>query len=176
MHPQHWPKTSITRAQVVIIGGATAVTLMPAMAPDTAHITMLQRTLSHIMPVPRGSDRQERKLLGEERGFKVNRQRSILQQKAIYQFCQRFPGAARKLIRKVNEKQLPRASTSTSTSTAVRPVGPAAVRRAQRRHGKEIRNGDASVVTANIKTFDATGIQLDDGTTSTPTSSSPRPD
>ncbi|HNP55473.1 MAG TPA: NAD(P)/FAD-dependent oxidoreductase [Gordonia sp. (in: high G+C Gram-positive bacteria)] len=169
VHPQHWPEDLDYKGkQVVIIGsGATAVTLMPAMAPDTAHITMLQRTPSYIMPVPREDPiaKKTRKLLGEERGFKVNRQRSILQQKAIYQFCQRFPGAARKLIRKVNEKQLPEGFDVDKHFNP--PYDPWDQRLCAVPNGdmyKEIRNGDASVVTANIKTFDATGIQLDDGT------------
>ena len=54
MHPQHWPEDLDYRGKrVVIIGsGATAVTLVPAMADDAAHVTMLQRSPTYIMPVP----------------------------------------------------------------------------------------------------------------------------
>ncbi|SKV36026.1 monooxygenase EthA [Mycobacteroides abscessus subsp. abscessus] len=46
VHPQHWPEDLDYKGKkVVVIGsGATAVTLVPAMAPDTGHITMLQRS------------------------------------------------------------------------------------------------------------------------------------
>ena len=127
---------------------------------------MLQRTpVLHHARAARIRSPRRRKLLGEG-AAKVNRQRSILQQKAIYQFCQRFPGAARKLIRKVNEKQLPEGF---DVDKHFNPplYDPWDQRLCAVPNGdmyKEIRNGDASVVTANIKTFDATGIQLDDGT------------
>jgi cation diffusion facilitator CzcD-associated flavoprotein CzcO len=46
VHPQHWPQDlDYQGKRVVVIGsGATAVTLIPAMADKTAHITMLQRS------------------------------------------------------------------------------------------------------------------------------------
>ena len=55
VHPQSWPEDLDYRdKQVVVIGsGATAVTLIPAMADDVAHITMLQRSPTYVMPLPR---------------------------------------------------------------------------------------------------------------------------
>ena len=55
VHPQFWPEGLDYRGkEVVVIGsGATAVTLIPAMADDTAHITMLQRSPTYVMPLPR---------------------------------------------------------------------------------------------------------------------------
>jgi len=46
VHPQHWPETlDYSGKKVVVIGsGATAVTLVPEMARDAAHVTMLQRS------------------------------------------------------------------------------------------------------------------------------------
>ena len=51
VHPQHWPADlDWPGKNVVVIGsGATAVTLVPAMAPDAAHVTMLQRSPSYVM-------------------------------------------------------------------------------------------------------------------------------
>jgi monooxygenase len=48
VHPQHWPAgLDYDGKQVVVIGsGATAVTLVPAMAPRAARVTMLQRSPS----------------------------------------------------------------------------------------------------------------------------------
>src|SRR5215470_7082788 len=50
VHPQHWPSDlDYAGKRVVIIGsGATAVTLVPAMAGTAAHVTMLQRSPSYI--------------------------------------------------------------------------------------------------------------------------------
>ena len=55
VHPQHWPADlDWTGQRVVVIGsGATAVTLVPAMATDAAHVTMLQRSPTYVMSLPR---------------------------------------------------------------------------------------------------------------------------
>ena len=52
MHPQQWPADlDYAGKRVVVIGsGATAVTLIPAMAETAAHVTMLQRTPSYVLP------------------------------------------------------------------------------------------------------------------------------
>ena len=54
IHPQHWPEDyDYAGKRVVVIGsGATAVTLVPAMAERAAHVTMLQRSPSYIVSVP----------------------------------------------------------------------------------------------------------------------------
>ena len=54
VHPQHWPSNlDYGGRKVVIIGsGATAVTLLPAMAQTAAHVTMLQRSPTYIITLP----------------------------------------------------------------------------------------------------------------------------
>ena len=54
MHPQNWPEDlDFEGKRIVVIGsGATAVTLVPALAGRAAHVTMLQRTPSYLLPVP----------------------------------------------------------------------------------------------------------------------------
>ena len=54
VHPQHWPEDlDYAGKRVVVIGsGATAVTLIPAMADTAAHVTMLQRSPTYVMPLP----------------------------------------------------------------------------------------------------------------------------
>lgn len=54
VHPQHWPETLDYRGKhVVVIGsGATAMTLVPAMAERAAHVTMLQRSPSYVVSRP----------------------------------------------------------------------------------------------------------------------------
>ena len=63
VHPQHWPEDiDYAGKRVVVIGsGATAVTLVPAMAESAAHVTMLQRSPTYIVALPaRGPDREVR--------------------------------------------------------------------------------------------------------------------
>src|SRR5690606_18191788 len=58
IHPQHWPEgLDYAGKRVVVIGsGATAVTLVPAMAGTAAHVTMLQRSPTYVLTLP-GEDR-----------------------------------------------------------------------------------------------------------------------
>ena len=61
VHPQHWPEDlDYAGKRVVVIGsGATAVTLVPAMAETAAHVTMLQRSPTYIVSLP-AEDRDRR--------------------------------------------------------------------------------------------------------------------
>ncbi len=73
VHPQHWPDDlDYAGKRVVVIGsGSTAVTLIPAMAATAAHVTMLQRTPSYVLPVPTRDKLNARltALLGAERAY-----------------------------------------------------------------------------------------------------------
>ncbi|GAB11479.1 monooxygenase [Gordonia araii NBRC 100433] len=168
VHPQHWPEDLDYKGKkVVVIGsGATAVTLLPAMAPDTEHITMLQRTPSYIMPLPRHDPiaRGLMRVFGDERGYQLSRQKNILQSKAIYQYCQRFPKLARATIRKVNESQLPKGyDIDTHFNPPYDPWDQRLCAVPDADLFKQLRKGQASMVTGQIKTFDETGIELQDG-------------
>src|ERR1700691_5758313 len=77
VHPQRWPADlDYEGKRVVIIGsGSTAVTLIPAMAPAAAHVTMLQRTPSYVLPVPTRDAMNARltALLGPKRAYGITR-------------------------------------------------------------------------------------------------------
>ncbi len=113
VHPQHWPEDlDYTGKRVVVIGsGATAVTLVPAMAGTAAHVTMLQRTPT-LRPAgaDRGRDRATRckKCLGAERGHALDpaeEHRAAARRSGGSASATR--SAARRLIRWVNARQLP---------------------------------------------------------------------
>ena len=76
VHPQHWPEDlDYTGKKVVVIGsGATAVTLVPAMAGTAAHVTMLQRSPTYVMPVPSKDTfaNAPRSVLGAKRGYALS--------------------------------------------------------------------------------------------------------
>ena len=170
VHPQHWPQDlDSTGKRVLVIGsGATAVTLVPALAGTAAHVTMLQRTPSYVMPVP-AKDRlanQLRSLLGEERGYAVARRKNILQQQAVWRFCQKYPKAARRLIRRYNRKLLPAGYPVDEHFNP--PYDPWDQRLCAVPNGdlfRAIREGRASVVTDRIARFTATGVLLESGRT-----------
>ncbi|BDB41521.1 MULTISPECIES: flavin-containing monooxygenase [Mycobacterium] len=168
VHPQHWPEDlDYTGKKVVIIGsGATAVTLLPAMAGRAAHVTMLQRSPTYIMPVPSKDAfaNTAQKLLGAKRGYALARRKNIAQQRAVYQFCQKYPALAKRIIRNVNAKRLPKDyPVDEHFSPTYNPWDQRLCAVPDSDLFKAIRNGSASVVTDRIATFTETGILLESG-------------
>ncbi|HWO65646.1 MAG TPA: NAD(P)/FAD-dependent oxidoreductase [Umezawaea sp.] len=168
VHPQHWPEDlDCAGKRVVVIGsGATAVTVVPALAATAAHVTMLQRTPSYILPVPSKDvvGNRLRALLGEERAYRVIRRKNIAQQRAIWWLCQRFPRQARAVIRRINAKLLPAGYPVDEHFNP--PYGPWDQRLCVAPDGdlfKVIRAGDASVVTDRIAGFTESGVLLESG-------------
>lgn len=168
VHPQHWPEDlDYTDKRVVVIGsGATAVTLLPALAETAAHVTMLQRTPSYVMPVPKKDALANalRKYLGPERGYALTRRKNIAQQRLVWSLCQRYPKAARRLIRWANTRQLPEGYPVDEHFNP--PYDPWDQRLCAVPDGdlfKAIRGGKASVVTDRITTFTEDGLRLESG-------------
>jgi monooxygenase len=168
VHPQKWPKDlDYEGKRVIVIGsGSTAVTLVPALAKQAAHVTMLQRSPSYIMSLPR-KDKIAIKLqqrLGPERGYQWARRKNILLQAALYQFCRRFPRQARKLIRRWTVRQLPEGYP---VDLHFKPrYDPWDQRLCFVPSGdlfRAIREGKASVATDRIETFTAGGVRLASG-------------
>ncbi|MDR3658919.1 MAG: NAD(P)/FAD-dependent oxidoreductase [Mycobacterium sp.] len=168
VHPQHWPEDlDYTGKKVVIIGsGATAVTLVPSMADTAAHVTMLQRSPTYIMPVPAKDAfaNLAGRVLGAERGYALARRKNIAKQRAVYTFCQKYPAAARRLIRSINAKQLPKGyPVDEHFSPAYNPWDQRLCAVPDADLFKAVSSGKASVVTDRIATFTETGIQLESG-------------
>jgi cation diffusion facilitator CzcD-associated flavoprotein CzcO len=85
VHPQQWPEDlDYAGKRVVVIGsGATAVTLIPAMAGKAAHVTMLQRSPSYVMPLPAKDPIANglRRLLPDKLAYRVTRRLNIARQR-----------------------------------------------------------------------------------------------
>ncbi|MGI5239025.1 flavin-containing monooxygenase [Dactylosporangium sp. CA-139066] len=168
IHPQAWPEDlDHTGKRVVVIGsGATAVTILPAMAATAAHVTMLQRTPSYVLPVPSrdAMAARLRRLLGEERAFRAVRRLNIGRQRAVWRLCQKYPRAARRLIRWVNTKALPEGYPVDEHFNP--PYNPWDQRLCIVPDGdlfRAISTGRASVATGRIRTFTESGVLLESG-------------
>ncbi|HEX4564119.1 MAG TPA: NAD(P)/FAD-dependent oxidoreductase, partial [Solirubrobacteraceae bacterium] len=111
VHPQEWPEDlDYAGKRVVVIGsGATAVTLIPAMAGTAAHVTMLQRSPSYVLPLPVKDPIANglRRVLPEKLAYRITRRINIARQRFIYDLSMRHPRLVRRLIRAVNKLQLP---------------------------------------------------------------------
>ncbi|OCB47648.1 FAD-containing monooxygenase EthA [Mycobacterium vulneris] len=168
VHPQHWPEDlDYAGKKVVVIGsGATAVTLVPSMAPTAGHVTMLQRSPTYVLPVPAkdGFANTAKRLLGDRRGYAVARRKNIIKQRAVYTLCQKYPAAARRLIRKVNAAQLPKGyPVDEHFAPRYNPWDQRLCAVPDGDLFKAISNGSASVVTDRIATFTEKGILLESG-------------
>jgi cation diffusion facilitator CzcD-associated flavoprotein CzcO len=168
IHPQHWPEDlDYAGKRVVVIGsGATAVTLIPAMAEKAGHVTMLQRSPSYVLPVPSRDviGNKLRALLGERRAYGLIRRKNIFMQGAVYGLSRRFPRGVRKLIRGVNEKQLPgNCDVDVHFKPRYDPWDQRLCAVPDADLYKALRRGQASVVTDRIETFTERGIKLESG-------------
>ena len=168
VQPQFWPEDlDYAGKKVVVIGsGATAVTVVPAMAEQAEHVTMLQRTPTWIAAVP-GSDRIAdlvREKLPAGLAHRLVRSKNIVFSIGVYQFCQRRPAQARKLLLGMTTKILGDERVVAEHFTP--PYDPwdqrlCAVPDAD--FFKAMKKGKASVVTDHVARFVPEGIELASG-------------
>jgi monooxygenase len=168
IHPQHWPENlDYAGKRVVVIGsGATAVTLVPAMAGTAAHVTMLQRSPTYVLTLP-GEDRIAnalRKLLPARAVYAIARAKNVLMSLAFYKLCRRYPAFARKLLRKGIAAQMP---ADYPIDTHFKPQYDPWDQRLcfvpDADLFKAVRRGQAEIVTDHIERFTPTGIRLKSG-------------
>jgi monooxygenase len=111
IHPQHWPDELDHRGKrVVVIGsGATAITLVPSMAVDAAHVTMLQRSPSYVVSLPARNPVAGflQRWLPTAASAPIIRWMNALQAQGFYQLSQRRPALVKKVLRRRLEQLLP---------------------------------------------------------------------
>ncbi len=168
IHPQHWPEQlDYAGKRVVVIGsGATAVTLVPAMAATAAHVTMLQRSPTYVLTLP-GEDRIAsalRKLLPARVVYAITRAKNVLMSLAFYTLCRRRPALAKKLLHKGIAAQLPADyPVATHFQPSYNPWDQRVCFVPDADLFKAVRRGKAEIVTDHIERFTATGIRLKSG-------------
>ncbi|WP_300426762.1 NAD(P)/FAD-dependent oxidoreductase [Thalassolituus sp.] len=169
LHPQFWPEDlDYTGKKVVVIGsGATAVTLVPAMTDKAEKVTMLQRSPSYVISVPQMDPviKFMRKIMPEKWVYKVTRGRNVTITLAIYNFCKKFPGLARKLLQKQVAAQLPKDFDMKHFTPKYNPWDERLCAVPNGDMFKAISKGKADVVTNHIDRFVENGILLKDGST-----------
>ena len=117
VHPQHWPEDlDYAGKRVVVIGsGATAVTLVPAMAEEAGHVTMLQRSPTYVMAIPGRPDREGAAAGAAAESSPTGDPLEGRPAQMGVWFCKRCPEAAKRIFRRGSERSLPAESTSTPT-------------------------------------------------------------
>ena len=169
VHPQHWPQDlDVTGRRVVVIGsGATAVTLVPALARTAARVTMLQRSPSYLMPFPSADPIADllRKVLPEARAYRAIRWKNVKLGTAIYGFSRKNPARVRSLLRKLAVKRLPAGfDVDRHFSPSYEPWDQRMCLIPEGDFFAAVRSGTADVVTDHIEAFTPTGLRLRSGT------------
>jgi monooxygenase len=168
VHPQHWPEDlDHSGKRVVVIGsGATAVTLVPAMAPQAEHVTMLQRSPSYVLAVPNRDPVAvlARRVLPERIAYSLVRWKNVMLAMGLFKLSRRAPALMKRLLRRSAERRLP---AGYDLDTHFKPsYSPWDQRMCFVPDGdmfEAISEGSASIVTGEIDTFTETGLRLSDG-------------
>ena len=168
VHPQAWPEDlDYAGKRVVIIGsGATAVTLLPAMAETAGHVTMLQRSPGYIVSKP-GEDRIANALRGvlpAMWAYRLSRWKNVAYMMYAYQIARRFPNFAKKgLIQLVQAELGSDFDVATHFTPRYNPWEQRLCLVPDSDMFKAIKSGKASVVTDEIEAFTEEGIALKSG-------------
>jgi monooxygenase len=168
VHPQQWPEDlDYAGKRVVVIGsGATAVTLVPAMARTAAHVSMLQRSPTYVVARPSQDVVANflRGILPARLAHSLVRWKNVLLGMYFYNFARRKPSAAKKGIERLARKELgPTYDIAKHFSPRYNPWDQRLCLVPDADLFVAIRSGKASVVTDQIETFTAAGLRLQSG-------------
>ncbi|MGF1465545.1 MAG: flavin-containing monooxygenase [Sandaracinaceae bacterium] len=169
-HPQHWPEDlDYTGKRVLVIGsGATAVTLVPAMAGTAAHVTMLQRSPTYMFSRP-WEDAVAlwlRERLPARLAHALIRWKNIGFQLGSYAWTRVAPGRARKMLRDMAVEGLgPDIDVDVHFNPSYDPWDQRLCLIPDGDLYRALRTGAATVVTDTIDHFTETGVALASGAT-----------
>ncbi|HEX3141952.1 MAG TPA: NAD(P)/FAD-dependent oxidoreductase [Rhizobacter sp.] len=168
VHPQKWsPDIAYAGQRVVVIGsGATAVTLVPAMAKEAAHVTMLQRSPIYVVARP-AEDRIAnglRRWLPAQLAYRITRWKNVLLGMYFYRLCKRRPDFVKQMILKGVQAALgPGYDVAKHFTPRYKPWDQRLCLVPDGDLFAAIQSGRASVVTDEIESFTDRGIRLRSG-------------
>ncbi|MDX1664390.1 MAG: NAD(P)/FAD-dependent oxidoreductase [Candidatus Promineifilaceae bacterium] len=165
VHPQHWPEDlDYGGKRVLIIGsGATAVTLVPAMAEEAGHVTMLQRSPTYIATMPTQDAVADwlRAKLPERVAHDIIRWKNALRGIAYYSVMRWRPEMMKRvLVEQVQEELGEDYDVDTHFTPRYNPWDERLCLAPDGDFFEAIRSGAASVVTDRIERFTPTGVRL----------------
>ncbi len=168
IHPQFWPEElDYSGKRVVIIGsGATAVTLVPAMAETAAHVVMLQRSPTYMASRPEYDTLGQwlEKLLPAKTAYALTRWKNIKLQRLIYRLSRIWPNLLKRLFVGAARRQLgPDYDVATNFTPRYNPWDERLCALPDNDLFHAVRSGKAEVVTDQIERFTQNGILLQSG-------------
>ncbi|MCU0270504.1 MAG: NAD(P)/FAD-dependent oxidoreductase [Acidimicrobiales bacterium] len=168
VHPQFWPdELDVVDRRVVVIGsGATAITLVPALADRGAHVTMLQRSPTYVASVPTRNPvaAAVRRALPSRAAAVVLRWLNAVTTQSTYWLSRRRPEVVKRALRRGLERQLPAGyDIDTHFTPRYDPWDQRLCAVADGDLFRAIREGRVDVVTDTVDRFTETGILLGSG-------------
>ncbi|MCR9259456.1 MAG: NAD(P)/FAD-dependent oxidoreductase [Pseudomonadaceae bacterium] len=168
VHPQHWPEDlDYAGKKVVVIGsGATAMTLVPAMADQAASVTMLQRSPTYVVSRP---DQDKiantlRKILPENWAYAVTRFKNTQMQNFIYKRSRTAPEKMKtQLVGMVKQALGPDYDVDKHFTPSYNPWDQRLCLIPNADLFESINSGKTTVVTEQIERLTAEGVQLKNG-------------
>ncbi len=167
VHPQRWPEDlDYAGKRVIIIGsGATAVTLVPAMAERAAHVTMLQRSPTYIISRP-SEDKlanRIRAMFGARIAHAITRWKNIALTFFFYELSRKRPAVMKRMIAKGITKHFGEGHDLTHFTPNYNPWDQRLCLIPDSDLFHSISEGKASIVTDRIESFTETGLALESG-------------
>ncbi|MEJ6722984.1 flavin-containing monooxygenase [uncultured Ilumatobacter sp.] len=167
VHPQKWPENLDYKGKraVVIGSGATAMTLVPAMAKDAEHVTMLQRSPTYVVSRPSTDAVANglRKVLPDRVAYNITRWKNSTMGEFFYKQTRSKPEKVKGQLLGLIRKELPDEMVDEHFTPAYNPWDQRLCLIPDSDLFKALNSDTASVVTAEIETFTATGITLTNG-------------
>jgi cation diffusion facilitator CzcD-associated flavoprotein CzcO len=167
IHPQKWPENvSLQGKKVVVIGsGATAVTIVPEIAKEVAHVTMLQRSPTYVGGLPNKDAVAQfiKWALPKKPAHKLIRIKNVLLDMAFFNACRRWPQTMKRYIVKKAQKALGDSPAEPHFTPDYNPWEQRFCLAPDGDLFKAIRSGQASVETDRIDHFRSDGIVLNSG-------------
>ena len=167
IHPQAWPEDlDYAGKRVAVIGsGATAMTLVPAMAEKAARVTMIQRSPTYVISLPARDKIANglRRLLPERLAYAITRWKNVLMQRYLYRTTRVKPKKIKSLLLNAARKQLGNEYVDTHFTPTYNPWDQRLCLIPDGDLFKAIRRGKAEVVTDTIDGFDSDGVRLASG-------------
>ena len=168
VHPQAWPEDlDYSGKRIVIIGsGATAVTLMPALAKTAGHVTLLQRSPTYVVSMPE-QDRIAnflRRIMPDAWAYAISRWKNVLYMMYVYRLSMRFPNFVKAgIMKKISEQLGPDYDVATHFSPRYNPWTQRLCLVPDGDLFQAIEAGRASMATGQIERFTEKGIRLQSG-------------
>lgn len=167
VHPQFWPDgLEVADHRVVVIGsGATAMTLVPALAERGARVTMLQRTPTYVLSRPRreGALRRVADRLPGDRGPRLMRATNAGLNAALYRAARTRPALVRKVLQGGVTRQLGAEATREHFTPPYDPWDQRLCVVPDNDLFRAVAAGTATVVTDTVERFTAEGVLTGSG-------------